>query len=116
MRKRFAITLAANGRWPDATVSGPGFRFNWVKIDNRGAASVDVGFNAGPTAGDKIDTLMTVGNGKVRVFNISGPLRKPDGTQSEEEWVDQIYLVSAAGTTLILEVADHPIVDMVYAT
>ena len=111
MRKRFAFTLAANGRWPDAQTGGIGFPFNWVKIDNRGAASVDVGLNGNPAAGDKIDTYMTVGNGKVRVFNVAGP-RNADGSNTED-WPDQVYLVSASGTTVVLEVADHPIVDLV---
>lgn len=114
MRKRFAITLAANGRWPDAQTGGIGFPFNWVKVDNRGSASVDVGLNANPGAGDKIDTLLTVGNGKVRTFNVAGP-KQPDGTNMED-WPNQVYLVSASGTTLLLEVSDHPIVDMDFAT
>lgn len=114
MRKRFALTLAANGRWPDGGVGGIGFPFNWVKIDNKGSASVDVGINAFPQAGDKIDTYCTVGNGKVRVFNLAGP-KNADGTRTED-WPDQLYLVSASGTTLLLEVADHPIVDMDNAT
>lgn len=114
MRKRFPILLGANGRWPDAGTGGIGFPFNWVKIDNRGAASVDVGLNANPTAGDKIDNYMTVGNGKVRVFNVAGP-KNADGSNNED-WPDQLYLVSASGTTLMLEVSDHPIVDMDFAT
>lgn len=114
MRKRFAILLAANGRWPDAQTGGIGFPFNWVKVDNRGSNAVDVGLNAGPTAGDKIDTLLTVGTGKVRVFNVAGP-KNADGSNTED-WPDQVYLVSASGTTLLLEVADHPIVDMDFAT
>lgn len=113
MRKRFAITLAANGRWPDGQTGGIGFLFNWVKVDNRGSASVDVALSAKPSAGDQIDTLLTVGNGKVRVFNIAAPRVKDEPC---DDWPDQIYLVSASGTTLILEVADHPIVDMDFAT
>lgn len=114
MRKRFSILLPANGRWPDAQTGGIGFPFNWVLVDNKGSASVDVGLNANPAAGDKIDVLFTVGNGKVRVKNLAGP-KQPDGT-SMEDWPNQVYLVSASGTTLVLEVADHPIVDMDFAT
>lgn len=113
MRKRVTITLAAGGRWPDAN-GGFGVRFNWVKVDNRGGSNpVDVGLNANPAAGDKIDTYLTVSKGTVRVFNVAGP-RSAEGPG--EDWPDEINLVSASGTTLVLEVADHPIVDMVYAT
>jgi len=114
VRKRFAVTLAAGGRWPDGQTGGIGFCFNWVKVDNKGSNAVDLGLNAGPTAADKIDTYLTVGGGKSRVFNVAGP-KNSDGTNTED-WPDQVYLVSASGTTLLLEVADHPIVDMVYAT
>lgn len=112
MRKRKAIVLAANGRWPDA---GGGFDvpFNWLKVDNRGSASVDVSLAANPTAGDLLSTLFTVGNGKVRVMNLAGP-HKPGETQ--EDWPDAVFLVSASGTTVLLEIADHPIVDMDFAT
>lgn len=112
MRKRVAIPLAAGGRWPDGggALSVP---FNWVKIDNRGANPVDVALSANPAAGDKIDTLMTVAAGKVRVFNVAGP-RPGDGRG--EDWPDEIRLVSALGTTVVLELADHPIVDMTFAS
>lgn len=110
MRKRFSIKLAASGRWPDNLTGGINRPFNWVKVDNRGANGVDVGLNANPTAGDLIDTLMTVSNGKVRVFNVGGPFN--GGKDTSDAWPDQLYLVSASGTTVILEVADHPIVDV----
>ena len=113
MRKRQAITLAAGGRWPDAG-GGFGVRFNWVRVDNRGSNSVDVALSGTPAAGDKIDTLLTVGAGKSRVFNVAGP-KDADGTRTED-WPDQINLVSASGTTVLLEVADHPIVDMTFTT
>lgn len=114
MRKRFAITLAAGGRWPDGQTGGIGFPFNWVKVDNKGAAAVSVGLNAQVAAGDAIDSYLTVVNGRVRVFNVAGP-KLSDGSNMED-WPDQVYLVSATGTTVLLEVADHPIVDMEYAT
>lgn len=114
MRKRFAIVLAAGGRWPDGQTGGIGFPFNWLLVDNKGAAAVDVSLNANPAAGDKIDVLFTVLNGRVRVKNVAGP-KSSDGTNMED-WPDQVYLVSATGTTVFLEVADHPIVDMEFAT
>lgn len=113
MRKRIPITLGAGGRWPDAG-GGLGVPFNWVKIDNKGAASVDVALSANPASGDKIDTLFTVKSGAVRVMNLSGP-RVP-GASEGEDWPDEIHLVSASGTTLVLEIADYPIVDMVFTT
>lgn len=112
MRKRVAVVLAAGGRWPDAG-GGFGVRFNWVKIDNKGSNAVDVGLTGMPAAGDKIDTLFTVGAGKVRVLNVCGPWHI-EGDQ--DDWPDSISLVSASGTTLVLEIADHPIVDMIFAT
>jgi hypothetical protein len=112
VRERRAITLAAAGRWPDAG-GGFGVCFNWIKIDNKGSNAVDVALSATPTAGDKIDVLFTVGAGKVRVLNVAGP-RGIEGDQ--DDWPDAVYLVSTSGTTLVLEIADHPIVDMIFAT
>jgi hypothetical protein len=114
MRRSFAIVLAAGGRWPDAQTGGITFPFNWVSIDNRGSNPVDVSFAANPAAGDVNSTYLTVGAGKVRTFNVGGPRSEQDKTQ--ENWPDQIYLVSALGTNLTLDIADHPIVDMVFAT
>lgn len=113
MRKRQAILLAANGRWPDAG-GGFGVRFNWVKVDNRGTNPVDVALSGTPASGDKIDTLMTVAGGRCRVFNVAGP-KDPDGSRTED-WPDQINLVSASGTNVILEVADYPIFDLGWST
>lgn len=121
MRLRFPVTLGAGGRWPDTPAGDVGRNlppFNWVKVDNRGSSNpVDVGLNAGPNAGDKIDTLLTVGGGKVRVFNVAGP--HPPGSDhpdAGEGWPQQLHLVSSSGTTVLIEIADHPIVDMVFAT
>lgn len=111
MRKRVPITLAAGGRWPAAD-GGLGVCFNWVKLDNRGSNAVDFALSATPTAGDKTDTLLTVGAGKVRIFNVAGP----KGGDEQEDWPDALFLTSTSGTSLVLEVADHPIVDMVFAT
>lgn len=109
MRKRWPIVLAAGGRWPDAD-DNVGEPFNWVKIDNRGANDVDVSLGSNPIAGNLEQTLLTVSSGKVRVFNVAGP-KQQDGTRGGD-WPDEIFLVSASGTTLMLEVADHPIVDL----
>lgn len=113
MRKRLAVTIGANGRWPDAQ-GGFGVRFNWLLIDNRGSNSVDVSLSANPTAGDHKNTLFTVGSGKVRVKNVAGPLGQ-DGKPGED-WPEEVYLVSTAGSDVEIEVADHPIVDMSFAT
>ena len=119
MRQRYAVTLAAGGRWPDASAGGgvnlP--RFNWVKVDNKGSNAADVALNANPAAGDKIDTLLTVGAGKVRVFNVGGP--HPPGSDhpdAGDSWPQELHIVSTSGTTLLIEIADHPIVDLVSAT
>ncbi|OLE23436.1 MAG: hypothetical protein AUG49_15995 [Catenulispora sp. 13_1_20CM_3_70_7] len=108
MRKRRAIVLAAGGRWPDAT-GGFGMAFNWIKIDNRGTASVDFSLAANPAAGDLSSTLLTVPAGECRVFNLAGPFA---AAGPGEDWPYEFYLVSATGTTVEVEIADHPIVDM----
>lgn len=114
MRKRYAVTLAAGGRWPDIEDNVPRVPFNWVKIDNQGGSNpVDFGLNAQPT-GDK---LGTVNKGICRVFNVAGP--HPPGSDSPdagEGWPTSIHLVSASGTTVLIEIADHPIVDMSFTT
>lgn len=110
MRKRIPITLAAGGRWPDAG-GDLGVPFNWMLLDNKGSNSVDVALSGTPTAGDKIDTLFTVSAGKCRVKNVAGP----KGGDEEEDWPREVKLVSTGGTTLLLEIADHPIVDMTFA-
>jgi hypothetical protein len=113
MRKRVPITLAAGGRWPDVG-GGFGVRFNWVRVDNRGGSNpVDVGLSANPAAGDKIDTYLTVSKGTVRCFNVAGPA---SAEGEAPNWPDEIFLVSALGTNVVLEVSDHPIVDMVFTT
>lgn len=117
MRKRYPVTLVAGGRWPDVGdgISFP--RFNWCLIDNKGTNAVDVSLNANPAAGDKIDTLFTVAGGKVRVKNVAGPHAPGSDTpDAGEGWPNQLFLVSASGTTVLVEVADHPIVDMEFAT
>lgn len=114
MRQRFALVLAAGGRWPGADGGHNLPQFNWAKVDNKGTGSVDVSLNANPTAGDKVDTMLTVPAGVCRVFNVGGPKtggsEDPSGSGS---WPQELFLVSAAGTTVYLEIADHPIVDLV---
>ena len=112
MRKRTTVVLAAGGRWPDAN-GGFGVCFNWVRIDNRGNNAVDMALAANPAAADLQSTYLTVGSGKCRVFNVAGP-RSEEGAQ--ENWPDELFLVSASGTTVVVEIADHPIVDMTFAT
>lgn len=111
MRHRKAITLAAGGRWPDGD-GGFGVAFNWIKVDNKGSNAVDLALSGTPTAGDKIDTLLTVAAGKCRVFNVAGP----DAGDGHTNWPDELRLVSTLGTSLVLEVDDHPIVDMTFTT
>ena len=113
MRKRFTVVLAANGFWPDADTA-IGFRFNWVKLDNVGGTPVDFGFTPFRVFGDNQVHWLTCSQGKVRVFNVAGP-RNADGS-IPEDWPDQIWLLSQGGTTVQVEVADHPIVDMTFAT
>jgi hypothetical protein len=114
VRKRKTLVLAAGGRWPDAN-GGFGMRFNWCKLDNRGGTnSVEFGLAANMTAGDASSGVIgSVSKGVCRVFNLAGPLTA-DGPG--EDWPQEIYLVSASGTTVVLEIADHPIVDMSFAT
>lgn len=112
MRKRRAVVLAAAGRWPDAS-GGFGHAFNWIKIDNRGSNAVEWGLAANMASGDLSSVLGSVGAGKCRVFNVAGPLTE-DGPA--EDWPLEVFLVSSAGTTVVLEIADHPIVDMTFTT
>lgn len=115
MRKRFQVVLLANGQWPDAQTGGIGFQFNWVKVDNRGTGKVDLGLSPLQVQADLVAGLMTVSGGKVRVFNLGGA-KRPDGTWPDDV-PDQVYLkADNSGTTVVLEVADEPIVDLVSAT
>jgi hypothetical protein len=109
LRQRFPITLAAAGRWPASDQGRNLPAFNWIKIDNRGSGSVDFGLAANPHSGDLLDTLGTVAPGKVRVFNVE-PHNAPT------KWPRELFLVSAAGTTLMVEISDQVIVDMVSDT
>lgn len=117
MRKRFPITLVAGGKWPDAATGGIGFYFNWVKVDNKGANAVDLSLAPAQAQGDLVNNYASISAGKVRVFNLASARRgTPDDEDIDkgEDWPDQVYLVCAiaGGTTVLLEVADHPLVDL----
>jgi len=115
VRRRYPVTLAAGGRWPDVGDAIGLPRFNWVLVDNKGSNPVDVGLNP-PSPGDKTDVLFTVQGGRCRVKNVAGP--HPPGSDTPdagEGWPNQLFLVSSQGTTVEIEVADHPIVDMALA-
>jgi hypothetical protein len=115
MRQRYPVVLAANGRWPDASQGINLKPFNWLLIDNKGANPVDVALSGNPAAGDKIDTLFTVSGGKVRVKNLGGPTNGGQDDPSNA-WPQELHLVSTLGTTVVVELADHPIVDLTFPT
>lgn len=118
MRERYYWTASAGGaRWPD-DVGGLNLPpFNWVKIDNRGANDVTVGVT-NPAVGDDMTYLVKVKSGKTRVFNIAGPERmETEGEAGPSlNWSQTLDILCAAAgaTTLLIEIADHPIVDMIW--
>jgi hypothetical protein len=115
VRKRFIAVLTANTGWPDSTANGgPGFRFNWIKLDNVGGSPADFALAPLNVFGDNQRHFLTVSQGKVRVFNVAGP-PNPDGSCTED-WPDAFFLFSQGGTTVMIEVADHPIVDITLPT
>jgi len=121
VRQRYVWTASAGGaRWPD-DIGGINLpAFNWVKIDNRGANDVAVGL-ANPVVADDQTYLVKVKAGKTRVFNIAGPERTlPEGDanvdQPDVNWSQELHLQCAAAgvTTVLIEVSDKPIVDMIW--
>jgi hypothetical protein len=111
VRQRFAwLASAANARWPD-DIGGINLpAFNWVRIDNRGANDVVVAFG-NPSSSD-MDYDRKVKAGQVRTFNIAGPNRD----EKEDAWSQELHLQALSGvTTVMIEIADHPIVDLPYA-
>jgi hypothetical protein len=126
MRQRFTwLASAGLARWPeDAQVEGGvSLRpFSWVKIDNRGANDVIVGVS-NPSFSDR-DYLVKVKAGKMRVFNVRGPVRPApafepvpgDAPPEVESMPHELHLqVAAAGvTTCLIETDDSPIVDMIW--
>lgn len=111
MRQRFYVTLGAGGRWPDAVGGNNLPAFNWVKVDNRGAGAVTVGLNPQPGASDALDYLLQVPAGVCRVFNVAGANRDVSDDPGNA-WPSELHLVSSAGSTVMVEIADHPIVDL----
>ena len=124
MRQRFAVTLAANGRWPDADQGRNLPPFNWVRIDNRGANPVVVGpkpVGQGLTS-DDLDYSYKVSGGKVRVFNVGPPRPNLDldpvhpdpvmGASTDSYW-HEIHAFSLAGTNVEIDIADYPLVDLI---
>lgn len=113
MRQRFTwLASAANARWPEdvQVEGGVSLRpFNWVKIDNRGANDVVVGFG-NPSVSDR-DYVVKVKAGKCRVFNVEGPV----GGNDIEALPHELNLQVLVGvTTVLIEVDDSPIVDMLW--
>jgi hypothetical protein len=111
MRLRFVFAPTAAGQaWPgpgDQQITVP---FNWVKIDNRGAGGVAVGFNnALVNQAGLSDYYLTVSAGKVRVFNVGGPKNGEDS----DNWPNKLVVKAVAATTVLIEIADHPIVDLI---
>jgi hypothetical protein len=114
VRQRFTwLASAANARWPEDVQAEGGVSlrpFNWVKIDNRGASDVVVGFG-NPSVSDR-DYVVKVKAGKMRVFNVQGPVKHGD---DEEALPHELNLQALAGvTTVAIEVDDAPIVDMIF--
>lgn len=113
MRKRWAFALGAGQRWPDIAQETGGIgamgAFNWVRIENRDTAN-PVLVLKGQDAGDYD---REVGAGKVRVFNVAGPMHRPE---LEDVWWTSLYVTSAAGASaVVVEISDHPIVDLTWA-
>lgn len=110
MRLRWYFNPSAAGQvWPgpkDQPIPAP---FNWVKIDNRGPSSLSVGWTASVQASVATDYYLTVPPGSTRVFNVAGPKNGDDS----DAWPTRLFLVAAANTTALIEIADHPIVDLV---
>lgn len=117
MRKRyFWKPTGAGQRWPDPAASGGQgglVPFNWLKIDNRGANPVRVSLSP-QAADDDMDYIASVKNGEVRTMNLAGP---HDVAEKGDGWPHEISLISVTGgTTVLIEIADHPIVDTEFAT
>jgi len=113
MRKSWRVVLAAGGTWPDAGTPGPNCPFNWVLVDNQGGSnSVAVGWElpAGSATPYK-----TVKPNSVRVFNCGAP-RPHAADDPHPSWPEKLYLSSASGTTVVVEVADYPLVDLISVT
>jgi len=110
VRLKFIFAPTGAGQtWPgpaDQPIPGP---FNWVRIDNRGAGDVALGFT--PTFGQSslTDYDRKVSAGKVRVFNVAGP----ENGEDSDAWPNKLFVRAVAATTVLIEIADHPIVDLI---
>lgn len=110
MRLRFSFAPTAAGQtWPgpaDQPIPGP---FNWVRIDNKGAGDVVVGWASTVAQGTLTDYDRKVSAGKTRVFNVAGP----KNGQDDDAWPQRLFVRAVAATTVQIELADHPIVDLI---
>lgn len=113
-RQRFTwLAGGAGSRWPeDAQVEGGvSIRpFNWVKISNHGAGDIVAGLT-NPSSSDR-DYLVKVKAGKVRVFNVEGPVRATDDVEALPH---EFHMQAIAATTVLVEFDESPIVDMIFA-
>lgn len=110
MRLRFTFAPTAAGQaWPgpqDQPIPAP---FNWVRIDNKGAGNVVVGWSNTVAQGTLTDYDRLISAGKVRVFNVGGPKNGEDS----DAWPNRLVVKAVAATTVQIEIADHPIVDLI---
>lgn len=113
-RQRFTwLATGANARWPEDVQVEGGISirpFNWVKVSNHGANDVIVGLT-NPSASDR-DYLAKVKAGKVRVFNVEGPVRPGDDVEALPHEFHMQALTGA--TTVLVEFDESPIVDMIF--
>jgi hypothetical protein len=108
MRSRFFWAPTAAARWPDDVAGNNMPAFNWIKIDNRGAADVEVGLSNPSTS--HVDYIAKVKAGKARILNIAGP----DRSDTDDQWSQELHLNAEGATSVMIEISDHPIVDMLW--
>lgn len=108
MREKYYFNpTAVNQTWPgpqDQPIPAP---FNWAKVDNRGAGDLWVGF-AATVQNVATDYYLQVRAGTVRVFNLGGPKNGDDS----DAWPNRLFVRAVAATTALIEIADHPLVDL----
>lgn len=114
MRQYTGFLLPSGAVWPQSVAgqagggSGGGginfVRFNWVRIHNRGASDVIVDTAAIP---QNLSNLYReiVYAGQRRVFNFGG---------DKDDWPQELHIlnIGAVTTTIFVEIADSPIVDI----
>lgn len=112
MRKRFYWSPTAAGQvWPSSSADGGRGHlepFNWIKVDNRGAHDVRLGFESN-IADDQMRYYASIPTVKVRIMNVAGP---HDDPEAGDAWPRELYLVAAGSTTVMIEIADHEISDI----